>query len=159
MKKLVVLIIVLSALAILVTGCGLSQSDYDKMVLEKNYQIQQLQNQIATMSPAPKHFENRTAIETWLNLTSKLGISKDVEQWFEFALYYQHKALAAGYYLSVSYSINPETKSVSITCDMFTVDGYLYYFNPDDCVLKDSGIRVEMIDDATLESKSLARSY
>lgn len=153
MKKLIVLTVALMALLIFTTGCGISQSDYDKVIAENS----QLHNQMAAMSPTPKHFENRTAIENWLKAVPKLGVSKDVETWFQYALYYQHQALKSGYYLSVSYAI--QTGGVSITCDIFTVDGYLFYFNPDDCVLNDTNIRIDMVDDATLETNNLHGTY
>lgn len=138
----------LLAITIVFTGCGgVSQADYDNLQAEN----QALQEQINSMVQPPTYFENRTAIENWLKFVPKLGISEDVEQWFQFALYYQRKALEAGYIISVSYSVHGN--KVSLTCDIITEDGWLYYFDPDDCVLKDTSLRIDMVDDETLESK------
>ena len=166
MLKRILLISGLLAIIILATGCGISQSEYDKVVAENhalqeivlsknesltsaNKTITELNKQIANMVNPPKYFENRTSIENWLNLTPKLGVSKDVEQWYQFALYYQQKALKAGYYLSVSYNI--KGKEINVTCDVITIDGYLFFFNPDDCKLIDSGLTIDIKDIADLE--------
>jgi hypothetical protein len=144
MKKYVVLIVVLLALTILSTGCGISQGDYDKMVAEKDNLISQLQTQISAMIPTPKYFENRTAIQNWLNSVPKLGISKDPEEWYRFALYYQQKALEVGYIISVAYW-RTSSKSIVIWCEVIAQDGWIYYFDPDDCVLIDTNIRIDSI--------------
>ena len=154
MYKKLLLIGGLLAIIFFSTGCGVSQDDYNKAlstISSQNSTIKDLRAEISTLVKPPKFFENRTAIQTWLNSVPKLGISKDVTEWFQYALYYQQKALDAGYKLSVSYSIN--NKKVSITCDIFTIDGYLYYFDPDNCVLKDTNFRIDIVDTKILETK------
>ena len=158
MYKKLLLLGGLLALTILFSSCGIPQEDYDKVVADKysaelsaNTTIRGLRAEIATMIKPPKYFENRTAIQNWLNSIPKLGISKDVEQWFQYAIYYQQKAMESGYYLSVSYGI--VNKRVTITCDIFTIDGYLYYFNPDNCELHDANIQIDMLDIKYLETK------
>jgi hypothetical protein len=156
MYKKLLLIGGLLAIIFFATGCGIPQEDYDKLKSDKynfeksaNATIADLRAEISTLVKPPKFFENRTTIQNWLNSVHKLGVSKDVEQWFQYALFYQQKALDAGYKLSVSYAI--VNKKVSITCDIFTVDGYLYYFNPDDCILEDAEFRIDMPDIEYLE--------
>lgn len=165
MYKKLIIISGLLILTILATGCGIAQSDYDKaqaQILKLNNDLvianntsAELQAKISAMINPPKYFENRTAIENWLKLVPNLGVSKDIEQWFQYAIYYQRKAMSAGYYLSISYSI--QNKKVSITCDIFTIDGDLFYFDPDNLVLHDTQIQIDMagIDDLDKYSRRL----
>lgn len=152
MKKVIGIIVVLLALVILATGCGISQADYDTMVAQKDEQILQLNNDIERLTP--KYFVNRTAIENWLKLMPSLGISKNPEEWYQFALYYQQKALEAGYIVSVAYW-RTGSSNIIIWCEVITQDGYIFYFDPDDCELVDTNLRIDMISPADLENNHL----
>jgi hypothetical protein len=163
MKK-VIMVLTLVIITVTLAGCGVSQTDYDKALVDKqvaeslvvtqNATIQDLQTQLSEVKQ-PVYFENRNAIESWLKTVPKLGISADSEEWFQYAFYYQQKAIEAGYILSVSYTAND---GVVITCDIVTQDGWIYYFDPDDCELHDTSIRVDMIPMSDLDSKAI-RSY
>jgi hypothetical protein len=163
MYKKLFLIGGLLALIILVTGCGISQVDYDKAlstIASQNLTIFMQQNEmyemhhiLSSMVQPPRYFENRTAIETWLNITPKLGVSKDVKEWYQFALYYQQKALQSGYIVSVAYWKTSD--GMTVWCEIVAQDGWVYYFNPDDCRLVDSNFRIDMVDNKTLENTRL----
>jgi hypothetical protein len=155
------LLIILTITIILLTfaGCGISQEEYNKALSDKqiaenlitsqNATIQELTEQLNNVKP-PSYFENRTAIENWLKTVKKLGVSKDVEEWMQFALYYQQDALNKGYIISVSYSLGED--SASVTCDIVPHDGWIYYFDPDDCELIDTYMRIDMIEPEELEN-------
>jgi Tfp pilus assembly protein PilO len=167
MKTKLLVIMILSIILITFAGCGVSQSDYnkaleDKLTIENRVkeletinaiQLTQINELTELLSEVklPTYFPNRTAIVNWLKTTPKLGVSKDSEQWLQFALYYQQKALEIGYIISVSYSINSDG-NITVTCDIVTQDGWLYYFDPDDCKLEDTYLRVEMVETKDLEN-------
>ena len=158
-KFLAVLFLILVMVSF--TGCGVSQVNYDKALADKqasenlvasqNVTIKDLQEQL-TQNKTPIYFENRNAIEKWLDSVPKLGVSADPEEWFQYAFYYQQKAIEAGYIISVSYTADD---GVTITCDIVTQDGWIYYFDPDDCKLQDTGLRVDMLPVSELESKAI----
>ena len=114
-------------------------------ILNSEEAAKQLQAQIKALENEPQltHFENRNAIEDWLGAIPQIGISEDVEQWYLYGLYYQQKAMERGYICSVAYYYMGENSYV-IWCEVLTVDGYIYYFDPDDCILIDTGLRIDI---------------
>lgn len=149
MKMLIVLALLFGIM--LTGGCGIDQTVYDNALSEIARQdqiINELNYQLASIKPVG-YFNNRLEIERWLDTVPKLGVSKDTEEWYQYAFYYQQKALENGYIISVSYTI--DDNNLALTCDIVTQDGWLYYFDPDDCDLQDTGIRVDMVDPEELE--------
>lgn len=135
-------------------GCGVSQDEYDRLESEYATQIQELQNELQIREgyiKPPQYFENRKAIEYWLDTILYLGISKDVEQYYQYALYYQQKALDAGYIVSVA--LWEDGDFIMVWCEVITQDGWIYWFDPDDCELKDYYLRVDMVEPEILENK------
>ncbi len=164
MKTKIILTVLMVFILLVLGGC-VSKSDYDILLAEKqssdtqlaqaNIQIKELSDSLSKAQEVKKvgYFPNRTTIQNWLDITPKLGISANSEQWLQYALYYQQKAIEAGYIISVSYTI--DDINISVTCDIITQDGWLYYFNPDDCQLSDTYIRVEMVNNEDLETQHI----
>jgi hypothetical protein len=98
-----------------------------------------------------RYFPNRTAIEYWLDTTPDLGISADAEKWYQYALYYQKKALDSGYIVSSAYVLKDE--GITIWCEVVAEDGWVYYFDPDTKELKDTYFRIDMAEAKILENK------
>ncbi len=172
MKTKILIITALLLIVVTFGGC-VSQSDYkdlqgEKTALENELAqsqaysanltglINQANTTIIDLSnkldgAKLKYFPNRTAIEYWLKTTPDLGISKDAEQWYQYALYYQRKALNNGYIASVAYAIQGE--GITIWCEVVTEDGWIYYFDPDTRELTDTYFRIDMVEAKTLETK------
>jgi len=167
-----ILLVLLVTSAVSFSGCaGVTQSEYDDLLEQYNTiqtEKQELQDEYTALqhqcdskiaqlqdceNRKVRYFTNRLEIEQWLNDVPKLGVSKDVAEWLEYALYYQKRALDAGFITSVSYTINDDA-SVFLTCDVVTEDGWIYYFDPDDCVLEDTGIRIDIGSVDSLSNRS-----
>jgi len=159
MKRIILAVLSIVVILLSITGCGISQDDYDELAdkvskletqkAEQASMIESLTKQLIEVIPI--YFENRTAIENWLKSVHNLGVSKDVTQWYQYAFYYQQKAIESGYIISVSYTVD-EDEYVNITCDIVTQDGWIYYFDPDDLELHDTRIRVDMLKVSELEA-------
>jgi hypothetical protein len=158
MKTKLLVILILTIILITFSSCGITQADYDKALAEKltaeqitaerDITISELQAKLD--NAIPTYFKNRTAIENWMKTIHNLGVSKTNEQWLQYALYYQKKALEFGHIISVSYTLGDD--SMSVTCDIVTEDGWIYYFDPDELELKDTRIRVDMVEASELEA-------
>ena len=148
----VVLMMLVSGATVL-SGCGIPESDY--VQLEEQYknkeaecsdylrQIEELKNVKTEIG----YFDTRVDVENWLeNMPKPTRESADVDEWFAYALYYQTMALESGYIISVSYTYSEDGTTVLVTCDVITTDGVIYFFNPDDAILEDTGIRIPLED-------------
>ena len=114
--------------------------------------IEDLKAQLVALQAEPNavYFPNRTAITAWLGNVPKLGVSIDAVEWYQYALYYQQQALEAGYIISVAYIVYEG--SIAVWCEVVDANGRLYYFDPDDCILEDSDMHVNI---AVIEGYSL----
>lgn len=171
----VVYIIISIALVSVVVGCGIPTSQHET-ILEANMALTEEYHKLVATNKTleeenanlhlecenlaasvlrleeevenknPRLFTSRTEIEAWLSLIPKPSRpSADVEEWFIYALYYQTKAMHDGYLISISYTFT-DRDTMIVTCDIITEDGYIYYFNPDDAILDDTGIRIPVED-------------
>jgi outer membrane murein-binding lipoprotein Lpp len=149
-----------------IAGCGVSKSDYDNLVAdynELNVSLEQANQTITRLTEennalrsrdGVRYFKNRNEVEDWLQSVPKLGVSEDVEEWYQFALFYQHRAIYDGYIISVC---NWEEESgITIWCEIITEDGWVYFFDPDDCELIDQYMRIDTSKIDELESKVTA---
>jgi outer membrane murein-binding lipoprotein Lpp len=166
MKKALVIGLVLIMIVLSLSGCTKSfKEEYDTAsqenallntaikllelekqdLLTENFalgnELNQAKNDLA--NSVPRLFNNRLEIINWLEGIPKFASpSEDVNEWFIYALYYQKLAMENGYIISISYTI--DSGSTSITCDVITADGTIYYFDPDTAILEDTSIRVKL---------------
>jgi hypothetical protein len=89
----------------------------------------------------PRYFRNLTEIESWLDSVPHLGVSRDVDEWYQYALFYQKNALDAGYIVSVGNWEDDD--SITVWCEIVTEDGWVYFFDPDDLELVNQYIQVD----------------
>ncbi len=169
-------LIVIGLLAVIIfVGCGVPTADYELLVdtlgsvasekeqLEtKNTEL--LEENTKLLEGKVKYFKNRVEIENWLNSVQKpTEDSRDVEEWFVYALSYQKKALDAGFIISVSWNYVDGGDSIIVSCDIWTVDGTIYWFDPDDAILEDTGLRIPLedykLDSVPIRYPTLYESY
>lgn len=153
-----ILLAILAICLLFFIGC-VSSSEHE-VVVEANLalteEVNQLTTEIDSLNLAlenkhPRLFLNRNEIEEWLEQLPKPTVpSADVDEWFIYAMYFQDRAAKDGYIISISYTIIDDS-SLMISCDIITEDGNIYYFNPDNGILKDSSIRVP-VEDYDLDS-------
>ena len=153
MKALFPCLVIGLSLMWFVGGCGVSGSDYDKLVSdydELNVALEQANDTISILTEENdalrnrdgiRYFKNRNEVEDWLQSVPQLGVSEDVEEWYQFALFYQHRAIDDGYLISVGNW--EEEDGVTVWCEIITEDGWVYFFNPDDCELIDQYMRID----------------
>ena len=122
---------------------------------EANNEIIELTNdlEVAQTVTELKYFINKNAIQDWLDTVPKLGVSIDVEEWYQFALYYQQKALEIGYLVSVG-SWEAED-GFTVWCEVITEDGSVYFFDPDNCELYNAYFQIDMISTEELGNRHM----
>lgn len=172
MKQLYIVILLMCLALLTFTSCGISQEKYDTDINSKDATISELNQQIESLNTSMsekeeqikilteksnlKYFINRTEIQKWLDSVQKLGVSEDIVEWYQYALYYQKDALDKGFILSTAFYMIDEY-TMDIWCEAVTEDGKVYYFNPDDCKLKESILEVPMVSPEVLKDKSLVK--
>ena len=114
-------ILVLSTMAI--TGCGVSQSDYDAVKNELDA--------IKEVYP-PGEFSSRIELEDWLskNNISEKPDSTYVDGWFSKALEIQEDALLDGYIVSADYDYFEDDDLYTVFCTTI-IEGYVWYWDPE----------------------------
>lgn len=155
MRRYFIALFLVSLSLLTFTSCGVSQEKYDTDIKSKDTTISELNQQIELLTAKSnlKYFINRTEIQKWLDSVQKLGVSEDIVEWYQYALYYQKDALDKGFILSTAfYMVDEDT--MDIWCEAVTEDGKIYYFNPDDCELKESIMEVPMVSPEELRNAS-----
>ena len=124
-------LIILTLGLLVMSGCGVAQSEYDAV-----------KNELDTIKGVypPGEFSSRVELEDWLskNDVSEKPESTYVDGWLSKALEIQNDALRDGYIVSADYDYYEEDDTYTVFCTTM-IDGYVWYWDPNsDEVASDS---------------------
>ena len=115
--------------AVLLGGCGVAQTDYDK--LSDDYEA--AKEELAQMKELypPRDFSSLRELEDWLraNDVSERPVSEFADEWYRKALEIQEDAAKDGYIISVDYDVF-EDDEVTVWC-VAIVNGSLFLWDPE----------------------------
>jgi hypothetical protein len=135
------------------SSCGVSQSEYDKVLAENEQLKYDLQISIEAYDSLyeiaftmPAYFENKNALEDWLDSYEDLPLVNATfptfYDWYLDGLFCQSMALIHGYIISVSYTT--QDTGLAVWCEAVTQDGHVYCFDPNKPgELFDSGFNID----------------
>ena len=114
---------ILSLTALLLSGCGVSRTEYEALEAELN--------EIKEVYP-PGDFSSIAELEDWLstNDVSEEPITEFADEWYRKALEIQEDALADGYIISADYDLSEDGESAGVWC-VAIVRGRVFFWDPE----------------------------
>jgi hypothetical protein len=122
-SRLVVTVGILSLMALMLSGCGISKAEYEALEAELNG--------IKEVYP-PRDFDSLSELENWLsnNDISEEPITEYADDWFRKALRIQEDAFEDGYIISADYDLWEDGETASVWCTAI-VRGRVFFWNPE----------------------------
>ena len=122
-SRLMVAVGIVSLTVILLSGCGVSQAEYDELEAELN--------DLKEVCP-PRDFSSIAELEDWLsdNDISEEPITQYADEWYRKALRIQEDALEDGYIVSADYDLLEDGESALVWC-VAIVRGRVFFWDPE----------------------------
>lgn len=122
-SRLVVAVGIVSLTALLLSGCGVSRTEYEALEAELN--------EMKEICP-PRDFSSLAELEDWLsnNDISEEPITEYADEWYRKALRIQEDALEDGYIISADYDLSEDGETASVWC-VAIVRGRVFFWDPE----------------------------
>ncbi|HEY32909.1 MAG TPA: hypothetical protein G4O10_07370 [Dehalococcoidia bacterium] len=122
-SRLLVAVGIVSLTTLLLSGCGISRTEYEALEAELN--------EIKEVYP-PRDFSSIAELEDWLstNDVSEEPIVEYADEWYRKALRIQEDALEDGYIVSADYDIWEDGETASVWC-VAIVRGRAFFWDPE----------------------------
>jgi general stress protein CsbA len=119
----------------------ISEYSQNYTLLKKDYDRNQSLLESFRKRVNPTYFADKKAVQEWLSGQPGVVITPDNNLKYLEALQLQRRALEDGYYLSVSYGYYEDI--LVISCETFTKEGNVYYFDPEIRDVRWGGLTIE----------------
>ena len=122
-SRLVMAVGILSLTVLLLSGCGISEAEYEALEAELN--------DLKEVCP-PRDFSSLSELEDWLsnNDISEEPITQYADEWYRKALRIQEDALEDGYIVSADYDLWEDGETASVWC-VAIVRGRVFFWDPE----------------------------
>jgi len=122
-SRLVMAVGILSLTVLLLSGCGISEAEYEALEAELN--------DLKEVCP-PRDFSSLSELEDWLsnNDISEEPITEYADDWYRKALRIQEDALEDGYIVSADYDLWEDGETASVWC-VAIVRGRVFFWDPE----------------------------
>ena len=122
-SRLVVIVGIVSLATLILSGCGVSQAEYDELEAELD--------DLKEVCP-PQDFSSLAELEDWLreNDVSEEPITEYADEWYRKALKIQEDAIEDGYIISADYDLWEDGETASVWC-VAIVRGRVFFWDPE----------------------------